>query len=227
MNKIIFLLLICFSLSSGQQYFNKYRSSTLEFKKESLHFFYDKSIKIKTARILYDYFISTYGEGRIPSFYAMPKSKLYLVSFHGNEDSLDYGYRLFFVKIYNDSVNEIYHTKGAGESWFLEPVYFQNKEHLIILAEYGEENTEGFLSIEYSNNCFRELGYSDLTILVKGNYGRPTDNVKIRYSKETYYLDFTADVVLNPLTKEEKVINKPKAGFITFYFNGQIFVQSN
>jgi hypothetical protein len=225
---ISFLLLMFANLTAqvGDGYFNPQFPSVVRVQSNSFTYDYDTTLSSHEAAALFQYFNGKCGESRIGSYYRLPKTQFYLAAVQIPKDTLGEGFRIVLADLRADSVIELFQSKGTGDSWFLRPTFFFNGQELIILAEYGEEHTEGFITLKYSNDRMTQLCNSELSALdSQNNYSSPTKNIRVRNSDGTYYLEFMSDVIMHPVTNREEIIRQSGSCPIIFHFNGQDFIQ--
>jgi hypothetical protein len=221
---MILLSLICSSICFGQHYLQKYQP-TISTEDRSRGFFYQESVPLKTAQMLYSYFASHNRLGRIPSFYTLPNSQLFLATASVNSDTGGIG--LSFLRVLGDKVREVATSIPVSIECVIPRVaFFHDSDRAIILAEYGDDYIYGFFAAECRHDSARILAVTDMsTESPEGGYGSPTDNVLVRFANGTYILEFTANVIVNP-GGTDQVIKLPKSGRLTFYYNGKSFVRS-
>ncbi len=127
------------------------------------------------------------------------------------------GLRLYYLKKENDRFKVKFSTHGQGESYYLNPYFFQTQEgHRIVIAEIGTEYSWGVHVFSIQDSGMIDVGFLNLA----GT--RPPENYPASilqqmdiYQKGTQILfEFRGTVLLQPGQIEQKQRNGRKFSYI-------------
>ena len=196
------------------------------------HYWYDeKSIDEEEARSVAEYIYRTYGEDEHPFIYMIPDQQgYYLVSIAGKQIETDYGARFILLRREGEGFVELFYGKGAMDSYILNPFFYSGDTKILILAETGTEYTWGFSAYEF-DAVKTSIAYLDELPVARvydgenswGELVNPLDRARVFLDNGLYTIEFDTNIVLNPGSMEEKLIES-KGGKILFNYDGKSFV---
>jgi hypothetical protein len=180
---------------------------------------YERGIPVQKALRMFDHLIPAPERARKTKLYKIPNTDTYLASIHGQQ--------LVQLRVTDTSIAELFRSSSLDWSWIIEPCFYIGDSSVIVIAQFGEEHFEGFLVLESKNGSLKQLDQCDFVPLDSDSaYASPIDFIRVRRSDSTYFLNFPVDLVLNPLTQQEAVLQCPKGQQISFRYNGARFVRT-
>jgi hypothetical protein len=215
------ILVIGFAVQSKSQDFQRYVPQMIEVDSGKTWFVYDSAMSRDCALVLNKFlFPEPKQRGRRAEFFAIPRSSTYLASIGGQQ--------LAQLQIVDTTVRELARSTLVEGSWLLHPVFFTKDTSVFIMAEFGEEHSEGFLAFDLIGGKLHQLGQCAFVPVdpKSGDYARPSDFARVKYNSK-YYIDFSTDVVFNPMsTRETKLTYKHGKPF-SFRFDADSVVRIN
>ena len=174
-------------------------------------FTYDRAaMPLNEATEIADYFFKVFGGGKYPFIYKIPGyENYYIVSAIGYQSDKNRGPRFFLIRKRNNRYRNIFTTKGAGDSYTLNPTFFYNEKSVIILAEVGTNSCRGFSVFKFEE----ERGYLkwfDMLDIAKpatthNEVTSPIDAVRMFAEGEDYRIEIFGDILYKPGNKKERV----------------------
>ncbi|UCF80379.1 MAG: hypothetical protein JSV08_07670 [Acidobacteriota bacterium] len=187
---------------------------------------YDNKLSAEEAKGLYDYFSER--RAAVPVFCRVPGMADHVVvsmALSGDTEK-DFGKRLFLVKKTKEGYEEMGRTRGMGDSYILEPVFFtgREKEKVLILAELGTEYPWGLLACEISDGELVELGSIDAAAFDEEEFAvDPTPYCTAKRENGKWVVEFRADLALDPGGLGEREILRIGDAPIVFESDGGEF----
>lgn len=174
-------------------------------------FTYDRGgMPLDEAKEVANYIFRAYGRSKYPFIYKIPGyANYYIVSAIGYQSEKNRGPRFFLIRKRNNRYRNIFTTKGAGDSYTLNPTFFYNKNTVMILAEVGTDSCRGFSVFKFEeergylkwfgmiNVAKPDLTYNEVT--------SPIDTMRMFADDEKYRVEIFGDIVFKPGDKDEKI----------------------
>ena len=183
-------------------------------------FAYDSLLlKEEEARSVAKYIFDSYGPGKYPFIFSLPLHKeFYLVAAIGYQGDKDRGLRFFLIKNRNGRLSRQYTTKGAGDSYILNPTFFYDRENFLIFGEVGSQYSWGFSVFKFEPEKTRLLWLGMLHVAKPSEHFNETtsaiDIIQVVEKDGAYEVRISGDFVLDPGTEKEKLYRYKGESFI-------------
>lgn len=174
-------------------------------------FTYDRAaMPLEEANEVAAYIFKVFGSGKYPFIYKIPGyENYYIVSAIGYQSDKNRGPRFFLIRKRNNRFRNIFTTKGAGDSYTLNPTFFYNENSVIILAEVGTDSCRGFsvFKFEEERGYLKWFGMLDIAkpADIYNEVTSPIDTVRMFADGEDYRIEVFGDILYKPGDKKERV----------------------
>ena len=174
-------------------------------------FTYDRAgMPLEEAKEVAAYIFRVFGSGKFPFIYKIPGyANYYIVAAIGYQTDKNRGPRFFLIRKRNNRYRNIFTTKGAGDSYTLNPTFFYNENTVMILAEVGMDSCRGFsiFKFEPDRGYLKWFGMLDVAkpAVTYNEVVSPIDAVRMFADDDKYRIEIFGDIVFKPGDKEEKV----------------------
>lgn len=182
-------------------------------------FTYDRgAMPLDEAKEVATYFFRRYGSGKYPFIYKIPEyTNYYIVSAIGYQSEKNRGPRFYLIRKRNNRYRNIFTTKGAGDSYTLNPTFFYNENTVMILAEVGTDSCRGFSVFKFEeergylkwfgmiNVAKPDLTYNEVT--------SPIDAVRMFSEGDKLRVEIFGDIVYQPGKKDERIYKYKRDSF--------------
>ena len=174
-------------------------------------FTYDRAaMPLDEATEVAAYIFKVFGSGKYPFIYKIPGyENYYIVSAIGYQSDKNRGPRFFLIRKRNNRFRNIFTTKGAGDSYTLNPTFFYNENSVIILAEVGTDSCRGFsvFKFEEERGYLKWFGMLDIAkpADMYNEVTSPIDTVRMFADGEDHRVEIFGDILYKPGDKEERV----------------------
>lgn len=173
-------------------------------------FTYDRGgMPLEEAKEVAAYIFRVFGGGKYPFIYKIPGyANYYIVAAIGYQTDKDRGPRFFLIRKRNNRYRNIFTTKGAGDSYTLNPTFFYNEDTVMILAEVGTDSCRGFSIFKFKpeRGYLKWFGTLDVArpAVTFNEVISPIDAVRMFEDDGKYRIEIFGDIVYRPGDKEEK-----------------------
>lgn len=180
--------------------------------REALRKFIRKEKRLLTARVVLVskgpalYLVSAYEEGQSTS------------------SEKDFGKRLFLFEKDEKGYKQLARTRGAADSYLLNPMIFAGGGKKLVLAEIGTEYPWGMLVYEIRERDLVHLGSLDVAAIVEdGELACAIPYAEILLDNKQWIVKFHTDLELNPGGKDQKQIKRAGEKPVIFKHQGKGF----
>jgi hypothetical protein len=194
-------------------------------------YWYEKSIGPKIAKEIYGYFLNLSPEP-VPEIYVVPGLKdHYLVSaIEKPQSDKEFGRCLYLIKRTNHTYELLAHTRGAQDSYILQPSIYCGNGKTIILAEVGAEESWGYEVYELIGKKLVSMGPLDVILdAPNANSDEAAIPSAVKVVGGKWVIDFNSNILLEKSDKLKKTSTYQNLKIkgkkpIVFKYNGTEFI---